>query len=59
MAQAGYRIAAFGWDKFWNRGAGKTQKGLRASVISLFDDHRNASRALSVEQTNPQLAAPR
>jgi hypothetical protein len=71
MAQAQSRIVAFamdasfirksgdhtfGLDKFWNGGAGKAQKGLEASVISLLDARSNASWALSVKQTEPPLA---
>jgi hypothetical protein len=43
----------FGLDKFWNGCAGKSEKGLEASVISLVDVQENASFVLTVDQTEP------
>jgi len=48
--------ATFGLDKFWNGGAGKAEKGLEASIISLVDVKQNASFVLTVDQTEPNLA---
>jgi hypothetical protein len=46
----------FGLDKFWNGCAGKAEKGLEASIISLIDVKQNASFVLTVDQTEPKLA---
>lgn len=46
----------FGLDKFWNGCLGKAEKGLEASIISLVDVTENASFALTVDQTEPNLA---
>jgi len=46
----------FGLDKFWNGCAGKAEKGLEASIISLVDIKENVSFALTVDQTEPNLA---
>lgn len=43
----------FGLDKFWNGCAGKAEKGLEASIISLVDVQENASFVLTVNQTEP------
>ncbi len=43
----------FGLDKFWNGCAGKAEKGLEASIISLIDVTENASLCLTVDQTEP------
>lgn len=43
----------FGLDKFWNGCAGKAEKGLEASIISLVDVQENASFVLTVDQTEP------
>lgn len=48
--------ATFGLDKFWNGCAGKAEKGLEASIISLVDVKQNASFVLTVDQTEPNLA---
>ena len=45
--------ATFGLDKFWNGCAGKAEKGLEASIISLVDVNQNASFVLTVDQTEP------
>lgn len=45
----------FGLDKFWNGCAGRSEKGLEASIISLVDFEQNASFALTVDQTEPNL----
>lgn len=45
----------FGLDKFWNGCANRAEKGLEASIISLVDGRRNASFALTVDQTEPNL----
>ncbi len=45
----------FGLDKFWNGCAGKAEKGLEASIISLIDVKENASFGLTVDQTEPNL----
>jgi hypothetical protein len=45
----------FGLDKFWNGCVGKAEKGLEASIISLIDVGKNASLALTVDQTEPNL----
>lgn len=47
----------FGLDKFWNGCAGRAEKGLEASIISLVDLEQNASFALTVSQTEPNLQA--
>jgi hypothetical protein len=46
----------FGLDKFWNGCGGRAEKGLEASIISLICDKQNASFALTVDQTEPNLA---
>lgn len=46
----------FGLDKFWNGCASRAQNGLEASIISLIDARQNASFALTVDQTEPQLS---
>jgi hypothetical protein len=46
----------FGIDKFWNGCAGRAEKGLEASIISLICEKQNASFALTVDQTEPNLA---
>lgn len=46
----------YGIDKFWNGCHARAEKGLEASIISLIDTRQNASFALSVAQTAPQLA---
>jgi hypothetical protein len=46
----------FGLDKFWNGCAGRAEKGLEASIISLIDVTENASFVLTVGQTEPNLA---
>jgi hypothetical protein len=46
----------FGIDKFWNGCAGRSEKGLEASIISLICGKQNASFALTVDQTEPNLA---
>ncbi len=46
----------FGLDKFWNGCAGRAEKGLEASIISLIDVKENASFVLTVDQTAPNLA---
>lgn len=45
----------FGIDKFWNGCSGRAEKGLEASIISLVDAKQNASFALTVDQTEPNL----
>lgn len=45
----------FGLDKFWNGCASRAENGLEASIISLVDGRRNASFALTVDQTEPNL----
>lgn len=45
----------FGLDKFWNGCTGKAEKGVEASIISLIDVSQNASLALTVDQTEPNL----
>jgi hypothetical protein len=45
----------FGLDKFWNGCASRAEKGLEASIISLVDLEQNASFALTVDQTEPNL----
>lgn len=45
----------FGLDKFWNGCAGRAEKGLEASIISLVDVKENASFVLTVDQTEPNL----
>lgn len=45
----------FGLDKFWNGCASRAEKGLEASIISLVDSRQNASFALTVDQTEPNL----
>jgi hypothetical protein len=47
----------FGIDKFWNGCSGRAEKGLEASIISLVDAKQNASFALTVDQTEPNLQA--
>lgn len=46
----------FGIDKFWNGCASRAEKGLEASIISLVCEKQNASFALTVDQTEPNLA---
>ena len=46
----------FGLDKFWNGCAGRAEKGLETSIISLVDVKENASFALTIDQTEPNLA---
>ena len=46
----------FGLDKFWNGCAGRAEKGLEASIISLVDVQANVSFVLTVDQTEPQSA---
>jgi len=46
----------FGLDKFWNGCAGRAEKGLEASIISLVDVQANVSLVLTVDQTEPQWA---
>jgi hypothetical protein len=46
----------FGIDKFWNGCASRAEKGLEASIISLICGKQNASFALTVDQTEPNLA---
>lgn len=46
----------FGIDKFWNGCAGRAEKGLEASIIALVCEKQNASFALTVDQTEPNLA---
>ncbi len=46
---------SFGLDKFWNGCASRAEKGLEASIISLVDFQQNASFALTVDQTEPNL----
>ena len=46
----------FGLDKFWNGCASRAEKGLEVSLIALVDAQRNASFALALDQTEPQLA---
>lgn len=46
----------FGIDKFWNGCASRAEKGLEASIISLVCGKQNASFALTVDQTEPNLA---
>jgi hypothetical protein len=46
----------FGIDKFWNGCASRAEKGLEASIISLICEKQNASFALTVDQTEPNLA---
>lgn len=46
----------FGLDKFWNGCASRAEKGLEASIISLIDAQQNASFALTVDQTEPNLS---
>lgn len=48
--------ATFGLDKFWNGCASRAEKGLEVSLISLVDAKRNASFALTLDQTEAQLA---
>jgi hypothetical protein len=45
----------FGLDKFWNGCGGRAEKGLEASIISLICEKQNASFALTVDQTEPNL----
>lgn len=45
----------FGLDKFWNGCASRAEQGLEASIISLIDQKRNASFALTVDQTETGL----
>ncbi len=47
--------ATFGLDKFWNGCASHAEKGLEASIISLIDAKENASFALTIDQTEPNL----
>lgn len=46
----------FGIDKFWNGCGSRAEKGLEASIISLICEKQNASFALTVDQTEPNLA---
>ena len=46
----------FGLDKFWNGTAGRAEKGLEASIISLVCRKQNASFVLTVDQTAPNLS---
>lgn len=46
----------FGLDKFWNGCASRAEKGLEASIISLVCGKQNASFALTVDQTEPNLS---
>lgn len=45
----------FGLDKFWNGCLSRAEKGLEASIISLVDVQQNASFALAVDQSEPNL----
>jgi len=47
----------FGLDKFWNGSHSRAEKGLELSIISLVDQPKNASLALSAAQTPPNLAS--
>lgn len=47
----------FGLDKFWNGCASRAEKGLEVSLIALVDAQRNASFALTLDQTEAHLAA--
>lgn len=46
----------FGLDKFWNGCASRAEKGLEASIISLVCGKNQASFALTVDQTEPNLS---
>jgi hypothetical protein len=45
----------YGLDKFFNTCAGRAQRGLEVSLLSLIDVERNTAYALSVRQTPPAL----
>jgi hypothetical protein len=45
----------YGLDKFFNTCAGRAQRGLEVSLLSLIDVDRNTAYALSVQQTPPTL----
>jgi hypothetical protein len=45
----------FGLDKFWNATHSRVERGLECSLISVIDAEKNASLALSCEQTPPNL----
>jgi hypothetical protein len=45
----------YGLDKFFNGCAGRAQKGLEVSLVSLIDVNTNTAYALSVSQTPPTL----
>lgn len=47
----------FGLDRFWNGCHSRVEKGLELSLICVIDNEQNASLALSVEQTPPNLSA--
>lgn len=47
----------FGFDKFWNGSAGRSEKGLEVSLIALIDTAQNRSFALSAEQTPATTAS--
>ena len=48
--------ATYGIEYFWNGGAGKAEKGLEISVLSIIDVDRKQGYTLSVQQT-PQAQA--
>ena len=43
----------YGLDTFWNGGAGRAERGLEVSLISLLDVEHNQAFAVSAEQTAP------
>lgn len=45
----------FGLDKFWNGTHSRVERGLECSLISVIETEKNASLALSCEQTPPNL----
>jgi hypothetical protein len=45
----------YGLDKFFNTCAGRAQKGMEVSLLSLIDVERNTAYALSVQQTPSAL----